>query len=132
MASNVTPVTLKIDGFADREILSVKYKFERKTDLEGQLAGIPRGGLIDITVKALNDGNNQLIGWMLDPTLPKDVKIEFVNTVDGKAEKTLEGKNCYCIHYNETWEEGVGDQETITIVCQEFKNGGASFVNDWK
>ena len=29
MAENVTPVVLEIDGFAQREVLMVDYKFER-------------------------------------------------------------------------------------------------------
>lgn len=39
-----TPVTLKVDGFKDREVLKVDYSFTQATDTEGQMAGIPRGG----------------------------------------------------------------------------------------
>ena len=94
MAENVTPVTLSIDGFADREVMMVDYKFDQATDREGQIAGIPRGGKVTIRVKALNDGNNELIAWMLDPTSPKNVSVKFVNTVDGAAMKELKGTNC--------------------------------------
>ena len=93
MAENVTPVTLSIDGFADREVMMVDYKFDQATDREGQIAGIPRGGKVTIRVKALNDGNNELIAWMLDPTSPKDVKVQFYNTVDGSTMKELKGTN---------------------------------------
>ena len=86
MAENVTPVTLSIDGFAEREVMMVDYKFDQTTDREGQISGIPRGGRVTIRVKALNDGNNELIAWMLDPTSPKDVKVQFFNTVDGSAQ----------------------------------------------
>ena len=61
MAANVTPVTLTIDGFAEREVMMVDYKFDQATDREGQIAGIPRGGKVTVRVKAMNDGNNQLI-----------------------------------------------------------------------
>ncbi len=67
MAENVTPVTLEIDGFVQREVMMVDYKFDQATDTEGQIAGIPRGGKVTIRVKALNDGNNELIAWMLEP-----------------------------------------------------------------
>ena len=70
MAENVTPVVLAIDGFAEREVMMVDYKFDQATDREGQIAGIPRGGKVNIRVKAMNDGNNELIAWMLDPTSP--------------------------------------------------------------
>ena len=80
MAENVTPVVLEIDGFAQREVMMIDYKFDQATDTEGQIAGIPRGGRVTIRVKALNDGNNELIAWMLDPTSPKNVSVKFVNT----------------------------------------------------
>ena len=106
MAENVTPVTLEIDGFVQREVMMVDYKFDQATDAEGQIAGIPRGGKVTIRVKALNDGNNELIAWMLDPTSPKNVSVKFVNTVDGAAMKEIKGTNCYCINYVEKWEDG--------------------------
>ena len=101
MAENVTPVTLEIKDFAPREVLMVDYKFDQATDKEGQIAGIPRGGRVNIRVKAMNDGNNQLIAWMLDPTSPRDFSIKFLNTVDGAAMKELKGTNCYCVNYVE-------------------------------
>ena len=82
MAENVTPVVLAIDGFAEREVMMVDYKFGQATDREGQIAGIPRGGKVNVRVKAMNDGNNELIAWMLDPTSPKNFSVKFVNTAD--------------------------------------------------
>ena len=92
MAENVTPVVLEIKDFEPREVMMVDYKFDQATDREGQIAGIPRGGKVNIRVKAMNDGNNQLIQWMLDPTSPKDFSVKFVNTVDGAAMKELKGE----------------------------------------
>lgn len=132
MAENVTPVTLKVEGLADREVLTVDYEFNRATDMEGQLAGIPRGGRIVIRVKAMNDGNCELLGWMLSESTPKDVTVEFLNTVDGKEMKKLEGKGCYCVNYTEKWEEGQNHFEEIEIVCQTLKNGPVEFNNPWK
>ena len=76
MAENVTPVVLKVKDFAPREVLLVNYKFNQATDQEGQVAGIVRGGQILIRVKALNDGNPELLAWMLDPAAPHDLEIE--------------------------------------------------------
>ena len=45
-----TPVSMTIDGYKDREVLMVTYEFNQATDVEGQMAGIPRGG--KITVRA--------------------------------------------------------------------------------
>ena len=132
MAENVTPVTLSIDGFADREVMMVDYKFDQATDREGQIAGIPRGGKVTIRVKALNDGNNELIAWMLDPTSPKDVKVQFYNTVDGSTMKELKGTSCYCVKYKEYWADGEEHYEDIELVCQKLENGPVAFENPWR
>ncbi len=126
-----TPVYLEVKGFTVREVISVEYKFNQETDIEGQITGIPRGGKIDIIVKALNDGNNELIQWMLAPNDPREMNISFQNTVDGKIMKTIKGTGCYCIHYEEIWEDGQQHQEHITIVCQNLDNGGVKFENSW-
>ena len=41
-----TPVSMTIDGYKEREVLMVTYEFSQATDVEGQMAGIPRGGKI--------------------------------------------------------------------------------------
>ena len=132
MAANVTPVQLAVQDFEPREVILVDYAFTQATDIEGQIAGIPRGGRITIRVKAMNDGNNQLLQWMLAPNDPRDLKVTFSNTIDGTTVKEIEGKGCYCIHYVEKWEDGEQHFEEMQIVCQELKNGPVSFENPWK
>lgn len=127
-----TPVTLKIKDFEDREVMMVDYEFDQATDVEGQMAGLPRGGRITVKVKALNDGNNQLVQWMLEPSDARDVTIEFYNTIERKKMKDIQGTGCYCVKYQEDWEEGVGHSETIEIVCQNLTNSGVKFENLWK
>ena len=63
MAENVTPVTLQVKDFEAREVMMIDYKFDQATDREGQIAGIPRGGKVVIRVKAMNDGNSQMLQW---------------------------------------------------------------------
>ena len=132
MAANMTPVSLTVSGFETREVMMVDYKFDQAVDREGQIAGIPRGGRITIRVKAMNDGNNQLLQWMLAPNDPRDVKVTFFNTIDGSTMKELNGTGCYCVHFIEKWEDGMGHYEEIEIVCQELKNGPVEFVNPWR
>ena len=79
----------------------------------------------------MNDGNNELIAWMLDPTSPKDFSVKFVNTVDGAAMKELKGTNCYCINYIEKWEDGQQHFEEITITCKKIEFGNVAYENDW-
>lgn len=132
MAANVTPVTLKIDGLKDREVQFVSYSFARPVDVEGQLAGIPRGGFITIRVKALNDGNNELLAWKLAPTTPKNISVDFLNTIDGSAMKSIKGTNCYCVDFKEQWSEGKKHYEEIKIVCKALENGPAKYENPWE
>lgn len=131
MADNVTPVVLSVDKFDDREVYKVDYKFTQKTDIEGQLDGIPRGGRINVIVKALNNGNTQLLQWMLNPTDARDVKVVFNSTKDGSVMKTIEAKGCYCVRYKENWADGQLHTEEISIVCQEMKIGSIEFKNLW-
>ena len=75
-----TPVSMTIDGYKEREVLMVTYEFNQATDVEGQMAGIPRGGKIRVRVKALNDGTPDLLAWMCERSLPKDGEIKFLET----------------------------------------------------
>ena len=132
MAENVTPVILKVKDFENREVMMVDYKFNQTTDREGQISGIPRGGRVVLRVKAMNDGNSQLLQWMLAPNDPRDFTITFQNTVDGSTMKELKGKGCYCVKYKENWEDGQEHFEEIEVVCQKLENGPVGFNNPWK
>ena len=132
MAENVTPVQLAVKDFETREVIMIDYKFDQTTDREGQISGIPRGGKVTIRVKAMNDGNNQLLQWMLAPNDPRDFTVTYFNTVDGSTMKELKGTACYCIHYTEKWEDGQEHYEEVEVVCQKFENGPVSFDNPWK
>ena len=132
MAENVTPVTLEVKDFEKRQVLMIDYKFDQATDREGQIAGIPRGGKVNIRVKAMNDGNTQLLQWMLAPNDPRDFTVTFFNTVDGTTMKELKGTGCYCTHYIEKWEDGQEHFEEMEIVCQKLENGSIAFDNEWK
>ena len=47
-----TPVSMTIDGYKEREVLMVTYEFNQSTDVEGQMAGIPRGGISPAAVRS--------------------------------------------------------------------------------
>ena len=132
MAENVTPVILKVKDFENREVLMVDYKFNQATDREGQIAGIPRGGRRKVRVKAMNDGNSQLLQWMLAPNDPRDFTVTFQNTVDGSTMKELKGTGCYCVNYKESWEDEQEHVEESEIVCQKLENRPVGFENPWK
>ena len=126
-----TPVKIEIDGFTEREVLMVSYEFNQETDAEGQMSGIPRGGQITVKVKALNDGNPELLSWMVERNLPQDGKITFNESKSGKKMKEIEFTKGYCVAYEERWEDRAEHVEEIVISCQKMKFGSVTYENDW-
>ncbi|MCQ2149911.1 MAG: hypothetical protein MJY45_06140 [Bacteroidales bacterium] len=127
-----TPVTLSISGYAEREVQMISFEFDQATGLDGQMSGIPRGGMISFRLKALNDGNSELCAWMLERSLPKDGKVVFLETRTAKKMKEINFKNAYCVNYQEIWKEGEGHVELLTITCKEIDFAGVKFTNQWK
>ena len=126
-----TPVKLEVDGYKEREVMMVKYEFDQATDVEGQMSGIPRGGKINIRVKALNDGTPDLLAWMVERNLPKNGVITFLETKTGKTMKTIKFTNGYCVNFEERWEDKKGHFEEIEISCQKIEFESVVFENDW-
>ena len=126
-----TPVTMKVDGYKDREVMMVTYDFDQATDVEGQMAGIPRGGKIRVRVKAMNDGTPELLAWMVERNLPKNGQIDFLETKTGKAMKTIKFTNGYCVDFDEKWEDKMGHFEEIVISCKTIEVGSVKYENDW-
>lgn len=127
-----TPVTLQVKDYQDREVLMVKYEFDQATDIEGQITGLPRGGKITVRVKALNDGNPDMLAWMLERNLAKDATITFQETKSGKDMKKIEITGAYCVDYHENKTDGKQHYEEIVMTCQNIKFGKAEYTNDWK
>ena len=135
-----TPVELQILEFKHkrREVATFKMTFTQPVDMEGQVVGLPRGGQITMKLKALNDGNTDLICWMTDKKQTYSGNILFYDTTSGKLMKTLIFKDAYCVGYTEYWEDTVKDTELahweeITISCRSLTNGGAlNFKNSWE
>ena len=126
-----TPVSIAIDGYKEREVLMVTYEFSQATDVEGQMAGIPRGGKITVRVKALNDGTPVLLAWMIERSLPKNGVIKFLETKTNKEMKTIKFTNGYCVDFEEKWEDKLGHLEEIQITCKQIEIGSVKFENEW-
>lgn len=129
MAKN--PVALKVDGLTEREVMMVTYSFNQATDIEGQMSGIPRGGKITVRVKALNDGNPDLLNWMISPNLAKSGWVEFNETKSGNLMKKIEFTDAYCVDFVEYWEDKAGHWEEIVLSCREIKVGSVNYTNEW-
>ena len=133
-----TPLTLIIDTLVMREVASFSMKYNQDTDMEGQVTGLPRGGQITMRVKALNDGNSDLLCWMIDPKQAYSGKIQFFDTKENKLMKIYAFKDAYCVAHHEYWSDTTKDTELahweeITISCREITNGGKmTFSNTWE
>jgi hypothetical protein len=111
--------------------MKVTYEFNQSTDVEGQMVGIPRGGKIQVRVKALNDGTPDLLAWMTERNLPKNGTIDFLETKTGKAMKSIKFTNGYCVNFEEKWEDKLGHFEEVTITCKQIEVGSVKYENEW-
>jgi len=135
MPNQRTAVTLKVDDMKDREVLDLTYNFKKTTDIEGQVSGVPRGGQIVITVKARNDGNVELLNWLISVVTARNGAIEFKRQTDNVVMKTIKFLDGYCIDYIEKWAEGDGKgythTEKLTISCRVLKVENAQYDFTW-
>ena len=125
-------ITLQIKDFNTREVLSFSYEFSRPIDIEGELAGIPRAKTFVIRVAGLKDGNNDLLSWALAGVLePKDVSVNFEDSLTGQTMKAIKLTDAYCSRYTEYWNIDGTYYEEIEIVSRRFENGPANYENPW-
>jgi hypothetical protein len=54
-----------------------------------------------------------------------------LETKTGKAMKTIEFTNGYCVEFEEKWEDKMGHFEEIVITCKEIAIGSVKFENEW-
>ena len=134
-----TPVKLNVDAFVqpEREVASFSMSYYQSTDAEGQVTEIVRGGKINMRLKALNDGNTDLLNWMTDNALAYTGSIEFKDTTTGKSMKKLFFEDAYCVNYEEHWEDDLFDPplahwEEITISCKKITIARVEFKNTWE
>jgi len=127
-----TPVTMQVKDYAEREVLMVTYEFDQATDREGQMTGIARGGKITVRIKPLNDGNPDMLAWMIERNLAKDVTIIFNETKTGKEMKRIEATGAYCVDFHENWTDMQEQYEEVVMTCQNIKFGSVSYENEWR
>lgn len=125
-------VTIKVDGFTDREVLNVRYSIHQEVDVEGRPTAVSRGGKISVTVKSLNDGNADYYEWACDPYVSKNGSVEFQKR-DGTNMKTLKFEDAYLIEYEETYNsiDETPQLEYFTISAKKIDIGGVAHENPW-
>ena len=124
--------TISADGIQEREVLFVKYELNQQTDVEGQPTGTTRGGKISVKVKSNDDGNTDILEWMIDTYMSKSGTISFPNRQGGEM-KQLTCKEGYVVEYAETYDStnSILQYEEFTISAKEIAIGNARHNNRW-
>ena len=124
--------TINADGIQEREVLFVRYELNQQTDVEGQPTGTTRGGKIYVKVKSNDDGNTDLLEWMIDTYMSKSGTISFPNRQGGEM-KHLSFKEGYVVEYAETYDStnSLLQYEEFTISAKEIQVGNARHNNRW-
>ena len=124
--------TISADGIQEREVLFVKYELNQNTDVEGQPTGTTRGGKITVKVKSNDDGNTDILEWMIDTYMSKSGTISFPNRQGGEM-KHLSFKEGYVVEYAETYDSTneLLQFEEFTISAKEIQIGNARHNNRW-
>ena len=124
--------TISADGIQEREVLFVRYELNQQTDVEGQPTGTTRGGKIRVKVKSNDDGNTELLEWMIDTYMSKSGTISFPNRQGGEM-KHLSFKEGYVVEYSETYDStnDLLQYEEFTISAKEIQVGNARHNNRW-
>jgi len=124
--------TINADGIQEREIIFVKYELNQQTDVEGQPTGTTRGGKITVKVKSNDDGNTDILEWMIDTYMSKSGTISFPNRQGGEM-KHLSFKEGYVVEYAETYDStnDLLQYEEFTISAKEIQVGNARHNNRW-
>lgn len=124
--------TINADGIQEREVIFVKYELNQQTDVEGQPTGTTRGGKITVKVKSNDDGNTDILEWMIDTYMSKSGTISFPNRQGGEM-KHLSFKEGYVVEYAETYDStnDLLQYEEFTISAKEIAIGNARHNNRW-
>lgn len=124
--------TISADGIQEREVIFVKYELNQQTDVEGQPTGTTRGGKITVKVKSNDDGNTDILEWMIDTYMSKSGTISFPNRQGGEM-KHLSFKEGYVVEYAETYDStnSLLQYEEFVISAKEIAIGNARHNNRW-
>jgi hypothetical protein len=125
---------LKIER-KEYNVVECEYEFVQPVKENGQPAGRPSGGMINLVI--VSPDNNELFinDWMQSATEHKDGEITFsVVDVGNASAKTLRFKHAYCVRLYEYFNaQSSGQMHTkITISAAEVAFGSVVFKNDQK
>ena len=142
------PVEISVAGYEKREVLAISYSFSQAFDGSCKTTGKPKGGTINVSMKAINNakGKDEILAWMLatEESALKDGSILFKDTSAGGADmREVVFKKGSCVNYTLEWEEAKLDKngallppthtEKIVIACKTIQiNDVPPLENVWE
>jgi|APLow6443716910_1056828.scaffolds.fasta_scaffold889042_1 hypothetical protein len=113
------------------KILECDFEFSQEIDETGKPSGIPRGGLIHITIESTD--KSTFAEWMFSKMDFKNGKIEFSLRSNKKKELTFEDGACISYHESFNAVNSLPMLLRFTISANTIKLGSAPpFKNEWK
>jgi hypothetical protein len=121
------------------DVLECEYEFLQPVKGNGQPAGRPNGGLIQLIIVSPDDSDLQFHAWMREKTEMRDGVITFLVVSDSNktTTKTVHFKDAYCIKLREFFNAQNEFQmcTKLTISAGEISFGKGreiTFKNDGK
>lgn len=130
------PDTVVKFTFMDKTYIleAFELNFGQELNLKGQPGGLPRGGIMTITLSETPD--YYINEWMLREELQRDGVIRILpnkGRIDEGAGLVISFRDAYCIRYNKKIDTGgAGVLTTIVVSPRAVKIGNEEFINRWK
>jgi hypothetical protein len=113
------------------EVVSSNYTLHQATDEKGRPASKVRGGSLTITVVSKSDDN--LIGWMVNPTKQLDGVITFFKIDEDAKMKEVKFTKAYCVGFSENFVSNDSSAMTTTVQlsAENIDVDGVKHENKW-
>ncbi|WP_299600280.1 type VI secretion system tube protein TssD [uncultured Aquimarina sp.] len=120
--------------FDDQEIniLDFSYTFKQESDYNGNPSSKPQFAGLSVIIESTKDA--ELLEWMVDPFMSKQLKIRVEpRALNGKG-RTLEFIDACCVDYAEQFTSDSENPMTINlnITSAGMKEGTAEFSEYWR
>lgn len=122
---------LEIEG-KEYNIITIEYGFTQNTDHSNKPVGVPRGGMIDLTIES--HGDTDFLDWMVSSTQSKKGKIVFYKPDEFMSILfSISFEDAYCVDYTESFDAANQMPMIIqmTISARKLDFGNVVYENKW-
>ncbi|GAA0723837.1 hypothetical protein GCM10009430_27700 [Aquimarina litoralis] len=120
--------------FDDKEIniLDFSYTFRQESDYNGNPSSKPQFAGLSVIIESTKDA--ELLEWMINPMLTKQLKIQIAPRAMNGRGRTLEFIDACCVNYAEQFTSDSENPMTINlnITSAGMKEGTAEFSEYWR